>query len=210
MSRQFHPHPGKRCDAGAAARKAHRSPHPSPPNLQVTRAGFDRLPAPRPPPRPSSSPPTTAANSIPMRAAALASEAPHEHYEHSQVLVVMTDNGISGLEMCPPWAPALGFAGATLALVFTCVGSAYGTGKAAQGISAVGVSKPEVRAQPHTLTALRTRDTVSRVLACCCLVLSRRAVPRLNEEPPCSPEPRQARPSRQPACYLPPLPASRS
>ncbi len=145
-----------------------------------------------------------------MRAAALASEAPHEHYEHSQVLVVMTDNGISGLEMCPPWAPALGFAGATLALVFTCVGSAYGTGKAAQGISAVGVSKPEVRAQPHTLTALRTRDTVSRVVACCCLVLSRRAMPRVNEEPPCSPEPRQARPSRQPACYLPPLPASRS
>ena len=116
----------------------------------------------------------------------------------------MTDNGISGLEMCPPWAPALGFAGATLALVFTCVGSAYGTGKAAQGISAVGVSKPEVRAQPHTLTALRTRDTVSRVVACCCLVLSRRAVPRVNEEPPCSPEPREARPTRQPACYLPP------
>ena len=121
----------------------------------------------------------------------------------------MTDNGISGLEMCPPWAPALGFAGATLALVFTCVGSAYGTGKAAQGISAVGVSKPEVRAQPHALTALRTRDTVSRVLACCCLVLSRRAVPRLNEEPPPSSLLRGASASEaRPAACL--LPASRS
>ena len=84
----------------------------------------------------------------------------------------MTDNGISGIEMCPPWAPALGFAGATLALVFTCIGSAYGTGKAAQGISAVGVSKPEVRAHPPTLLAVRTSDTVSRV-AWCCLVPSR-------------------------------------
>mmetsp|Transcript_32747 Transcript_32747/g.77920 ORF Transcript_32747/g.77920 Transcript_32747/m.77920 type:complete len:179 (+) Transcript_32747:46-582(+) len=56
----------------------------------------------------------------------------------------MADHGIRGIEMCPPWAPALGFAGATLALVFTCIGSAYGTGKAAQGISAVGVSKPEI------------------------------------------------------------------
>ena len=120
----------------------------------------------------------------------------------------MTDNGISGLEMCPPWAPALGFAGATLALVFTCVGSAYGTGKAAQGISAVGVSKPEVRAQPHTLTALRTRDTVSRVVACCCLVLSRRAVPRLNEEPPSSLLPGASASEARPAACL--LPASRS
>ena len=83
----------------------------------------------------------------------------------------MTDNGISGIEMCPPWAPALGFAGATLALVFTCIGSAYGTGKAAQGISAVGVSKPEVRAHPHTHTALRASDTVSSVVWCC-MVLS--------------------------------------
>ena len=67
----------------------------------------------------------------------------------------MADHGIRGIEMCPPWAPALGFAGATLALVFTCIGSAYGTGKAAQGISAVGVSKPEVRAHQHTHTSLR-------------------------------------------------------
>ena len=66
----------------------------------------------------------------------------------------MADHGIRGIEMCPPWAPALGFAGATLALVFTCIGSAYGTGKAAQGISAVGVSKPEVRVHTSTHTPL--------------------------------------------------------
>ena len=35
--------------------------------------------------------------------------------------------------------------GAMLALVFACIGSAYGTGKAGMGISHVGVSKPEVK-----------------------------------------------------------------
>ena len=46
--------------------------------------------------------------------------------------------------MCPAWAPALGFGGATVALVFASIGSAYGTGKAGMGISAVGVGKPEI------------------------------------------------------------------
>jgi len=73
----------------------------------------------------------------------------------------MTDYGISGIEMCPPWAPALGFGGATLALVFTCIGSAYGTGKAGMGISAVGVSKPEVRADQYTLLSACKQHTLA-------------------------------------------------
>ena len=59
---------------------------------------------------------------------------------------------------CPTWAPALGFGGATIALVFACIGSAYGTGKAGMGISHVGVHKPEVCAHPpssHSLVARR-------------------------------------------------------
>jgi len=49
------------------------------------------------------------------------------------------------LSLCPTYAPALGFAGATFALVMACVGSAYGTGKAAMGISTIGVDQPDVR-----------------------------------------------------------------
>ena len=50
----------------------------------------------------------------------------------------------SSLELCPTWAPLLGFSGAMSAPVFACVGSAYGTGKAALGISTVGVDRPDV------------------------------------------------------------------
>jgi len=49
-----------------------------------------------------------------------------------------------GIELCPEWAPALGFGGAMVALVMACVGSAYGTGKAAMGISSIGVDHPEI------------------------------------------------------------------
>jgi V-type H+-transporting ATPase proteolipid subunit len=42
------------------------------------------------------------------------------------------------------WAPALGFGGATAALSMSCVGSAYGTGKAGVGISSIGVHSPEI------------------------------------------------------------------
>ena len=58
----------------------------------------------------------------------------------------------AGLDLtkCPPYAPLLGFMGAMSALVFTCVGSAYGTGKAAMGISTIGVAKPDVRGPPSS------------------------------------------------------------
>ena len=55
---------------------------------------------------------------------------------------------VNGIDMCPPYAPALGFAGATVALVFACIGSAYGTGKAGMSILHIGVSQPQVRARP--------------------------------------------------------------
>ena len=41
-------------------------------------------------------------------------------------------------------APLLGFMGAAFALVFSNLGAAYGTGKSGMGISALGVSKPEL------------------------------------------------------------------
>ena len=48
----------------------------------------------------------------------------------------------AALDQCPPWAPALGFGGAAVALIFSSLGSAYGTGKAATGVSAIGVHDP--------------------------------------------------------------------
>ena len=50
----------------------------------------------------------------------------------------------SALVYCPAWAPALGFAGASIALIMSSLGSAYGTGKAGMGISHIGVEKPEL------------------------------------------------------------------
>lgn len=45
-------------------------------------------------------------------------------------------------ELCPASAPLMGFGGAAVALVFACLGSAYGTGKAGSGISFIGVNNP--------------------------------------------------------------------
>eukprot|EP00324_Dicrateria_rotunda_P007147 CAMPEP_0206154560 /NCGR_PEP_ID=MMETSP1474-20131121/1482_1 /ASSEMBLY_ACC=CAM_ASM_001110 /TAXON_ID=97495 /ORGANISM="Imantonia sp., Strain RCC918" /LENGTH=179 /DNA_ID=CAMNT_0053552843 /DNA_START=53 /DNA_END=589 /DNA_ORIENTATION=- len=55
----------------------------------------------------------------------------------------MADLSIA-LDMCPAWAPALGFGGAAIALVMASIGSAWGTGKAGMGISAIGVARPEI------------------------------------------------------------------
>ena len=41
-------------------------------------------------------------------------------------------------------APLLGFMGAAIALIFSNLGAAYGTGKSGMGISALGVGKPEL------------------------------------------------------------------
>ena len=41
-------------------------------------------------------------------------------------------------------APLLGFMGAAVALIFSNLGAAYGTGKSGMGISALGVGKPDL------------------------------------------------------------------
>ena len=48
------------------------------------------------------------------------------------------------LELCPVHAPALGLIGAAIALIFSNVGAAYGTGKSGQALSATGVSRPDL------------------------------------------------------------------
>ena len=46
--------------------------------------------------------------------------------------------------MCPPTAPFFGFIGITAALVFACVGAAYGTAKSGVGICSSGVIRPDL------------------------------------------------------------------
>jgi len=48
------------------------------------------------------------------------------------------------LELCPVYAPALGLIGAAIALIFSNLGAAYGTGKSGQALSATGVERPEL------------------------------------------------------------------
>merc|ERR1711907_879638 len=42
-------------------------------------------------------------------------------------------------EMCPPSAPFFGFMGCAAALVFACLGAAYGTAKSGVGVANMGV-----------------------------------------------------------------------
>ena len=47
-------------------------------------------------------------------------------------------------EDCPAWSPALGFLGCAFAVVFSNIGGAYGTAKAARGILAAGITSPDL------------------------------------------------------------------
>merc|ERR1712028_120939 len=47
-------------------------------------------------------------------------------------------------EQCPPSAPFFGFMGCAAALVFACLGAAYGTAKSGVGIANMGVMHPDV------------------------------------------------------------------
>merc|ERR1712072_1575748 len=47
-------------------------------------------------------------------------------------------------EMCPPSAAFFGFMGCACALVFACLGAAYGTAKSGVGVSNMGVPHPEM------------------------------------------------------------------
>merc|ERR1711998_210677 len=45
---------------------------------------------------------------------------------------------------CPPSAPFFGYAGCCAALVFACLGAAYGTAKSGVGVANMGVMHPDV------------------------------------------------------------------
>merc|ERR1712199_45457 len=45
---------------------------------------------------------------------------------------------------CPPSAPFFGYAGCAAALVFACLGAAYGTAKSGVGVANMGVMHPDV------------------------------------------------------------------
>merc|ERR1711975_120944 len=47
-------------------------------------------------------------------------------------------------EQCPPSAPFFGFMGRAAALVFACLGAAYGTAKSGVGVANMGVLHPDV------------------------------------------------------------------
>merc|ERR1711998_493786 len=47
-------------------------------------------------------------------------------------------------EQCPPSAPFFGYAGCCAALVFACLGAAYGTAKSGVGVANMGVMHPDV------------------------------------------------------------------
>ena len=59
-------------------------------------------------------------------------------------------------------APLLGFMGAALALIFSNLGAAYGTGKSGMGISALGVGKPDLVMK----SIVPVRPLPARVTAC--------------------------------------------
>jgi len=51
---------------------------------------------------------------------------------------------LNNSNLCPSWAPVLGFGGCVAAVVFANIGGAYGTAKAGQGIMAMGIRSPEL------------------------------------------------------------------
>merc|ERR1712232_919580 len=48
------------------------------------------------------------------------------------------------LKATPPAAAFFGFMGCTSALVFACIGAAYGTAKSGVGVASMGVMKPQM------------------------------------------------------------------
>ena len=52
-------------------------------------------------------------------------------------------------ELTPKFAPFLGMAGITSAMVFGCIGAAYGTAKSGIGIAGVGTFRPDLIMKVH-------------------------------------------------------------
>jgi V-type H+-transporting ATPase proteolipid subunit len=87
------------------------------------------------------------------------------------------------IALCPPGAPMLGFGGAAIALVFSCIGSAWGTGRAGMGISQIGTQKPEVR------TRERRRRAAAAAAAAAARAPRRRARAPARRPTPSAPAP---------------------
>jgi len=56
----------------------------------------------------------------------------------------MSDATLFNNVYCPDYASFFGFAGASLATIFSSIGSAYGTAKAGMGIAGMGTFRPEL------------------------------------------------------------------
>merc|ERR1711934_189533 len=63
-------------------------------------------------------------------------------YAQSETLNLCT--AAARKEQCPPSAPFFGFMGCAAALVFACLGAAYGTAKSGVGVANMGVLHPDV------------------------------------------------------------------
>jgi len=55
-----------------------------------------------------------------------------------------SDDDLNTSYVCTSWAPIVGYAGITAAVVFANIGGAYGTAKAGTGIMAMGIRSPEL------------------------------------------------------------------
>ncbi|KAL3356593.1 hypothetical protein AABB24_017310, partial [Solanum stoloniferum] len=60
--------------------------------------------------------------------------------QNSQIQILTTMSNFAGDET----APFFGFLGAAAALVFSCMGAAYGTAKSGVGVASMGVMRPEL------------------------------------------------------------------
>ncbi|KAF4124702.1 V-type H+-transporting ATPase 16kDa proteolipid subunit [Geosmithia morbida] len=56
----------------------------------------------------------------------------------------MASTMVEASEYAPKFAPFIGMAGIAAAMVFGCIGAAYGTAKSGIGIAAAGTFKPEI------------------------------------------------------------------
>ena len=63
-------------------------------------------------------------------------------------------------------APLMGFMGAAVALIFSNLGAAYGTGKSGMGISALGVGKPELIMKSIVPVCAHTAAVLAVLLWC--------------------------------------------
>ncbi|CDH50392.1 vacuolar atp synthase 16 kda proteolipidsubunit [Lichtheimia corymbifera JMRC:FSU:9682] len=64
------------------------------------------------------------------------------------------------MEYCPVYAPFFGSMGCTAAIVFSCLGAAYGTAKSGVGLSAMGVLRPDLLINVLLSSGLALKQTL--------------------------------------------------